>query len=332
MKEIKKILAVNFGGIGDEILFMPVLRSLKTKFPDAKITLCLEPRSKSIVDLCNDINDLITVDIKSNKKYLELLKFYFKALFGKFDIVVSSGSNKFIPILLFFTGIGIRIGYDCGSFTSKLLTTAVKLNKQQYAGQMYHDLVSDLTGMQYKNPEILVNKSDLTNGCILIHPGVSKMSIKKNIIKSYDNSKWAELVKMLLDSGEKIALAGGPDDEECIKGILNNLKNQDCTNLHNFYGKTKNLVELAELMKGSKAVICCDSAPMHIAIAVNAVTIALFGPTDEKKLVPEKNNIKLITAKCDCRPCLWDKRSISCDDKFCINYSNEEIISTVKSL
>ncbi|MCR5262204.1 MAG: glycosyltransferase family 9 protein [Candidatus Gastranaerophilales bacterium] len=332
MKDIKKILAVNFGGIGDEILFMPVLRSLKSKFPDAKVTLCLEPRSKSIVNLCKDIDDVICADIKSNSKYFELLKFYFKALFGGYDIVVSSGSNKLIPVLLFFTGIKNRIGYNCGGFTAKLLTTAVELNKHQYAGRMYHDLVAELTGKPYENPKIEVEKSDLTEGLILVHPGVSKMSIRKNIIKSYENYKWAELVEMLLNSGEKVALAGGPDDDECISEILSHLKDKDTTNLHNFYGKTKNILELAELMAGAKAVICCDSAPMHISVAVGASTIALFGPTDEKKLIPEKDNIFVIKADCECRPCLWDKRSVSCDDKFCLNYSNEQIVEIVKSL
>ena len=130
MKPVKKILLINFGGIGDEILFLPVVKSVKAKFPDTKITLCLEPRSKSIKDLTSDIDDLILADIKSSKKYLELLKFYFKALFGGFDIVVSSGSNKMIPILLFFTGIKTRIGYDCGGFTAKLLSKAISLNNK----------------------------------------------------------------------------------------------------------------------------------------------------------------------------------------------------------
>ena len=40
-KMIKRILAINFGGLGDEILFLPALISLKKEFPYAKITLAL---------------------------------------------------------------------------------------------------------------------------------------------------------------------------------------------------------------------------------------------------------------------------------------------------
>ncbi len=71
---IKRVLVINFGGIGDEILFLPTLISLKKEFPDAKITLALEPRSKGIKDLTDIIDDLFLIDIKGKNKYSELLK------------------------------------------------------------------------------------------------------------------------------------------------------------------------------------------------------------------------------------------------------------------
>ena len=48
------ILAINFGGIGDEIFFLPTLISLKKEYPNSKITLALEPRSKSVKDLTDE--------------------------------------------------------------------------------------------------------------------------------------------------------------------------------------------------------------------------------------------------------------------------------------
>ena len=66
---MKKILAVNFGGIGDEILFLPALISLKKQYPDSKITLALESRAKGIKELTDIIDDVICVDIKTNNKY-----------------------------------------------------------------------------------------------------------------------------------------------------------------------------------------------------------------------------------------------------------------------
>ena len=145
MPQNKKILAINFGGIGDEIFFLPTLISLKKEFPQAKITLALEPRSKGVQTLTNVIDEVILIDIKNKNKYLEMLKLLCLARKGKFDLVVSSGGNKLISILLFLTGIRIRCGYYTGKLSKILLTNAMPLNKNQYACAMYHDLIRDIT-------------------------------------------------------------------------------------------------------------------------------------------------------------------------------------------
>lgn len=156
MEDIKKILVINFGGIGDEILFSPTLASLKKEFPNSEITLALEPRSKGIKDLTDVINDLFLIDIKSKNKYVELLKLIFLARKGKFDMAVTAGGNKFMSIILFLTGIKKRYGYNTGKLSEILLTKAVKLNKNQYACDMYHDLVTPITKIKTELPEINV--------------------------------------------------------------------------------------------------------------------------------------------------------------------------------
>lgn len=330
MKNFKNILVINFGGIGDEILFLPTIKSLKEAYPDSKITLVLEPRSKSIQNLCPYIDETIGVDIKGKNKYQDLLKFYFKALFGRYNLVVSSGANKLIPVLLFFTGIGRRIGYDSGFLTKLLLTKAVPLNQQQYAGRMYHDLVKDLTQKEYKDPEIVIETQEKTEGYILVHPGVSKMSITKNIIKNWSNITWAKLIEELLLKEKTVYLAGGPDDEECIEEIREYLKDKDTTKFKDMYGKTKNIFDLAKLIKSAETLICSDSAPMHIGVATGTRTISIFGPTDEKKLIPASNKYTAITNnECDCRPCLWDKRQTSCDKKECLKIKIDSIINII---
>ena len=124
-----KILLINFGGIGDEILFLPTIISLKKEFPNSHITLALEPRSRGIVDLTDKIDDTILVDLKCGNKYCELMKLVFKAWFKGFDMVISSGANKLIPILLASMGIKKRYGFDSGKLSHLLLTKAIILNR-----------------------------------------------------------------------------------------------------------------------------------------------------------------------------------------------------------
>ena len=335
MDNTKNILLINFGGIGDEILFLPTIFSVKEKFPDSKITLCLEPRSKGIKDLCPLIDEVFCIDMKNQSKFNTFFSMVKFMRSKKFDMVISSGANKNIPILLFFSGAKTKIGYNSGKLAKLLLSEAVTLNKNQYAADMYHDLVKNLTGLKPKLPFIKVKSSMDVLGLggkykeensVLIHPGVSKMSVQKGMVKIFGASKWIEIIEALLQREKRVFLAGGPDDEEIIKQILEGISPNLKTRLLNYYGKTKNLLELAELISKMEVMICSDSAPMHIGVAVGTKTVAIFGPTDEKKLLPKQPDFIPVTVNCDCRPCLWDKRQTTCEYLYCLNFDTENII------
>lgn len=324
----KKILAINFGGIGDEIFFLPTLITLKKEYPNSKITLCLEPRSAGIRDLTNVIDDIIEVNPKSGNKYFEMMKLVIKAIFGRYDMVISSGSSKLISIMLFLTGIKVRCGYDTGNLSRKLLTHAVALNKNQYACKMYHDLIKDITKQTTELPQINIEKKDTVENTVLIHPGVSKLSVKKGCIKTIPPEKWAKVIDKLVSKGKKVILTGGVDDKECIEKILENVRTQDFENL---YGTTKNLKELAQLISSAEKFLCSDSAPLHIAAALGVKTYVIFGPTNDKTLIPEGRNIVAIKSydQCPIKPCLWEKRQTTCEKLDCLDIPVTKIAEIV---
>lgn len=323
---MKRILLINFGGIGDEILFLPTILSLKKEFPDSHITLALEPRSRGIADLTDVIDDVILVDLKRGNKYLELLKLVLRARGGHYDIVVSSGANKLIPILLFAMGIKKRYGYDSGPLSQRLLTGAVKLNKNQYAAAMYHDLISPLTSYQTDLPQVEIERMPVVKNSVLIHPGVSKISVEKNMIKTITPEIWAEVIRGLAVRGKQVWLAGGPDDKECIEEIVRRCEGVEFKNL---YGTTKNLRELAQLISSAEKFVCSDSAPLHVAVALGVKTYAIFGPTDDKKLIPPTVTAIKADDKCPLKPCLWERRQTSCDTLDCLKISAEKIVEKV---
>jgi ADP-heptose:LPS heptosyltransferase len=324
--ERKKLLAINFGGIGDEILFLPVLETVRREFPNFHITLLLEPRSKSVTQVTNLVDAIACFDIKKRPLYLsDLVDLLFLIRDGDFDCVISSGSSKMVALLLFLSGIRERIGYDSGPLSKILLTKAVPLNKNQYAGGMYHDLVawqnSDATESNNFVPAIILsreareasahlldqltqNGSATTPGdkqikdknLILIHPGTSRLAIEKGIIKTWSTDNWTSLINQLLARKDvQVVLAGGPDDTETIAAILAKLPAN--SNLLVAAGKTKDLSQLAGLMELSDLIVCVDSAPMHLAVGLKKKLVALFGPTDPKKLLPSEDRFVSLTGK-----------------------------------
>ena len=335
---MKKIVLMNFGGIGDEILFLPTIKSVKQTYQNPEITLITEPRSKSIKDLTHMIKNIIECDIKSKFRIFEVLKLISKLKKGKFDMIISSGASPLISVILLLSGIKQRYGYDTGALSRLLLTKAIKLNKRQYAGNMYHDLVSGICDLSADLPEIEIDNSYHTDPLaqnieiptdkkiILIHPGSSKLSKEKNIIKSYDN--WAELIKRLQETDKyTILLAGGPDDKEVIENIVQNTSEKNFVNL---FGKTKNIKQLVKIMKKADLCICIDSAPMHIAVGLKKKLIAIFGPTDEKKLLPKDKLFIPITNVVRCRPCLWDKSNESCENINCLKIPVDKVFDAIE--
>ena len=322
------ILAINFGGIGDEIFFLPTLISLKKEYPNSKITLALEPRSKSVKDLTNIIDELLLIDVKGQNKYFELLKLVIKARQGKYDIVISSGGNKLISLLLFLTGIKTRCGYNTGKLSQKLLTHAMPLNKNQYACKMYHDLIRNLTSHNTELPEIDVETKEKQYNTVLIHPGVSKLSVQKGCIKTITPEVWAQTIDLLVAEGKKVMLVGGPDDKDCIDTILNTVRTQ---NFENLYGTTKSLKDLAKLISSAEIFLCSDSAPLHVAVALKTKTYVIFGPTDDNALIPQSNNVIAIKTNDNCKlkPCLWARRQTTCKELHCLQITAEQICNMI---
>ncbi len=332
----KNVLFINYGGIGDEILFLPCIQGFKKCFPDSKITLCLEPRAKGIKGLTDDIDEIIEVDIKACgiKKYLNILSLIFKLWFKNFDTVISSGKSPFVSLILFLSGIKTKVGYK--TKTSKLLTHEVELNEDCYAGNMYFDLIKPLCDVEFELPKIKYDETFKLEECpfendfILVHPGVSLMSIQKNIFKCPNDRFWIDTILSLLNMGKKVVLAGGPDDKRVVELIL---KNDDIKNNPNFYSaymKTKNLYQMAGLIKKAESMLCCDSAPLHLGVSLNSNLYAIFGPTNEVKLVPKKDNIKIIKKDLACRPCLWHKRMVNCEKSGCLSFVTDDVLNCMK--
>ena len=326
--QTKRILFINFGGLGDEILFLPTIESVKKEFPDSHITLALEERSKGITSLTEIINETLYANIKGKNKYIELLKLLFRIWRGKYDIVISSGSNKFISIFLFLTFIKEKYGYNTGKLSEVLLTKTINLNKNQYAVRMYHDLAKPITNKETQLPELSIQKKPRIPNSVLIHPGVSKLSVQQGMIKTISATEWAKVVESLADSGKKVLLIGGPDDKECIEKITELVPFEKYENL---YGTTRSLRDLAELISSAEKFLCSDSAPLHIAVALGVKTYVIFGSTDDKKLVPQNENVIAIKADCNCplQPCLWEKRQTTCESLDCLKIPPVKIVDTI---
>lgn len=324
-----RILLINFGGIGDEILFFPVIEDLRMHYPDAQISVVVEPRCRSIMEHNYFIDRVLCFDIKKNKAPGDLLELLGLLRNEAPDLIVSSGGSPLVAGLLFLSGAPVRVGY--ASRLKFLLTHPVELNKDQYAARMYHDLLNPL-GFPNKNPVPRIHLPQQINHWVsdwleqhgigqeepyvLIHPGVSLLSKEKQLIKSWALEKWEALIRQLLAENRRVILAGGPDDADELAYLLAHLDHPLLTSI---YGQTRDMYQLGGFIQRAKVMVCVDSAPLHLGVGLGTNLVAIFGPTDEHKLLPpESPQIKVIQAGTHCRPCLWATRQTTCEALSCL--------------
>lgn len=352
---IKRIAFINFGGIGDEILFAPVIEDVRRALPQAHCTLFLERRSQSVKDLLT-IDEVVPLQVQGQSRQSLFAELWGKLRQGRFDAVISSGSSPFIPILLFASGIPIRVGFQTGAVSRALLTTeaplAPKHDRKGYAADMYFALASSFLkhlledAYQPMRPVLPHLKtpseadrewaaslipSHQSGPKILIHPGVSAISVQKNILKGWPPARWAECITRLCQQGHQVYLAGGPDDADTITEIQEALP-AALQGFHNLYGQTKNLLQLGALVLAADVLVCVDSSPMHLAVGYQKPVVAIFGPTDERKLLPPNDaRFQAVTAQdLNCRPCLWDVRNENCATSECLQVPVSLVLAKVQ--
>lgn len=291
-----QILALVPGGIGDQILFFPTLDDLKESYPEAQIDVIVEPRSKGAYRVCKSVRDVLFYDFKDANSLADWGNLLGVIRDREYEAVISLGQRWSVGFLLWLTGIPQRVGY--AGKGSLFLTDPVPLKTEQYAAQMYHDLLQGL-GLSTPSQELSINvpKADIQwaeaeqqrlgiaeSGYILVHGGSSKLAQSKGIDKIYPVESWQKIIQEIQEKQPNlpVVLLNGPEDKALVSRMTS-LSPGIKSIAPGDVGK------LAATIAGANLMLCTDSAPMHLAVAVGTYTIALFGPTDPDKLLPKSD-------------------------------------------
>ena len=118
-----KILLVQTAFIGDVILITPLVKAIKSIYPNSELDVMVIPQTAGVLANNPNINKLILFDKRKNKllsfaKTLVLLKK------NKYDLAITPHSSVTTALLLKLANIKIRIGFDRWS-ASKYLTHKV---------------------------------------------------------------------------------------------------------------------------------------------------------------------------------------------------------------
>lgn len=292
-----RILALIPGGISDQILFFPTLKTIKQQYPQAVIDVLVEPRSKNAYRVCQLVEEVLVFDYQDRNGLADYLNLLGMIRDREYEVCINITDIGAIGFVLWLNGIPTRIGYKRKG--SIFTNYPVELKTAQYAASMYHDLSTALD-INQPCPELKINvpKEDIdwaeyeqnrlnlkNSGYILIHSGASKLTKLQGIDKVYPVPKWQRVIEDITRKQPDlpIVLINGPDDEQWTRELFNL-----CPQVK--ISSPPDLGKLSALIAGANLLLCSDSAPMHLAVAVGTYTIALFGPTKVEKLLPSNSD------------------------------------------
>jgi heptosyltransferase III len=142
--------------------------------------------------------------------------------------------------------------------------------------------------------ELLLTNEVVEQQFIHIHP------TSRWFFKTWPVERVAELCDALHAQGERIVLTSGPDEKE--RKMIDAILSRTTLPPVNLSGQLT-LRELAALTARAKLFIGVDSAPMHIAAAMQRPVVALFGPSGDIEWGPWMTPHRVITSNHPCRPC-----------------------------
>jgi heptosyltransferase-2 len=334
--ESMKIVARAPNWVGDSILALPAMSTLKKNFPDAEVWVAAQDWVKDLF-LMSDMfagalplpNHAGFKTVQDSAKSIRDLHFDLGILF----------TNSFASALVFFLGkIPQRWGYKKdgrGLLLTKGIPVQLKKNRSHQA-HYYLDLLSGLGLKEFPEEFTLPigqrerarteewlksQKIQTEKPLIILNPGAYYGSAKR-----WPPDRYAKLASLLQQRNHAQILIIGSIDEAPLAESISSLMNKSPLILT---GKTS-LSELAALLSFADLFITNDSGPMHMANFLKTPLVALFGPTEPTRTGPFQQPALVIHKGAPCWPCSY--RQCPFDHRCMLNISPEEVFQKCQKL
>ena len=336
---MKKILVVSVNWMGDVVFSTPVYRALKAAYPGARVCALAVPRVKEVLELCPDVDEVVVYDENGKARGilgkigagLALRGMGFDAVF----ILRRSLSRTFVAWL---AGIPVRVGFFHDPWRW-LLTHGVDDQgcDQVHRSDVYLRVIESF-GVKVKD-----RWACLQVGRDVCERLATKLRAKgltgdERIVvlntggnwdlKQWPQERFAQLAARLSrEFGFTVVLSGGMSDLLRVQSIAKDSGVDPVV----LAGET-DIKELAALFKRAHMVVSADSGPLHLANALGANVLALFGPTRPEITGPRgQGRMKVLMRDVGCNraPCYY----LECPDNRCMKaLTVDDVLQTFKVL
>ena len=280
--KIRKILLIKFGGIGDVLLFTPVLPNIRKYFPAAEITVLVEKKAKDIIEdnpYIDNYKTFITGQKNNPSIYKEIKK-------KKFDLVMDFYGNPRTALITYFSKAKYRAGY-----TFRMRKYAYNIRAEAF-NPGTHNLDFNLKLLEKLN--IPITSKEIFVQTNEIHKQNAKEwfditgANSRNIIGVVVCGGWESKIYKPKDYIELLNII---DKKYSVNFLLiwgNGREKSQCEEIKKGLGENcfiapdVNLKTLTEFFKYCSVFIGNDSGPLHLSVTSKNPVLEISGPINPR--------------------------------------------------
>lgn len=283
----ERFLLVRLGSLGDIVHTLPAAAALRDTFPDAKIDWLVDPKWSRILEGNPDISETIIVDRKSAGGIRATMK---KLRAAKYTCAIDFQALYKSALLPFWARVPRRIGFE-SSYAREGLAALFYTERWNPRGA--HKVEHNLALVERAGAQCSVARFPL-----LIHSeddaAVSRELAKHQLglffvlnpgggwrSKCWPPERYGELHRVLHErKGWRGVVTFGPGEEQLANAVIQAAGPTPPIALDLRLGP------LMALLRRAQFVVSADTGPLHLASALAAPVIGLYGPTDPARNGP----------------------------------------------
>ena len=301
------ILIIKLRYIGDVLLATPTLRAIKEARPDVRVTMMVNRGTEGVLSGNPDIDEILVLDKGSLAAQWRLIV---ELRRRRFDTVIDLTDGDRSAFLSWISGASVRIGFNDEQRRRGACYSAVVPTQPGMRHRIERDLATlNLLGVQASEtqPKLWLTEEDEAvadqlldrlgirrdRPFIILQPGA------RYWFKAWPVERFAELADRLASEYNCQVLIGGSRDEEALAQRIHEAATSRPVSIA---GQTT-LKQFAAIAKRAALFVGNDSGAMHIAAAVGAPMVALFGPSNPDEWGPRGDRVQVLYEGLDCRAC-----------------------------
>ncbi len=302
--------------LGDVVHALPVVATLKRRYPEIPLDWLIEEEAAPLVDGHPAVAGLV---VSGRRRWLRQLRHpaelgaalgEMRALLQelrrrRYDVVLDLQGLLKSALYVAAAGAPLRVGLaDAREGAGWVLTHRVPVPLQPvHAVERYLALAAAVDAREaVRDFTIPLGARDLAAAqellaglqrpVVVIHPAARWGT------KLWEAERWRTVAVSLAGDGAGVVVTGGPADVTMAAAICDGLQPAP----RSLAGRIS-LKALAAVLRSADLMITVDSGPMHIAAAMGTPVLALFGPTDPARTGPLGRG-RVLRRTLPCSPCL----------------------------